>query len=163
MTYTPVEIRHVRLSRGLLGYRVSATKKLLDEITESFETVWRDRADLADKIESLEADLVRYRDMEQLLRNSLVSAERNAHELRDQARREAVVIVDEAHAEARAITREAAGVREQLLAEARRIRTLLNAALDALDEAEELDEVVPKHEPAEDSALRGGREQSEAA
>ena len=30
MTYTPVEIRHVRLPRRLLGYRVSATKKLLD-------------------------------------------------------------------------------------------------------------------------------------
>jgi cell division initiation protein len=135
-------------------------KALLDQITESFETVWRERADLADTIEKLEADLVRYREMERLLHNSLVSAERNALEIRDQAKREAAVIVDEAHAEARAITREAAGVREQLLAEARRVRMLLHAALDALDEAEELDEA--KEEPAEGSSLRVGR-QSEAA
>jgi cell division initiation protein len=148
MTYTPVEIRHVRLPRGPLGYRVSGVKKLLDEITESFETVWRERADLADKIESLEADLVRYREMEQLLHNSLVSAERSALDLRDQAKREAVVIVDEAHAEARAITREAAGVREQLLGEARRVKMLLHAALDALDEAQELDEEPEKQSEA---------------
>jgi cell division initiation protein len=148
MGYTPVEIRHVRLSRGFFGYRVNAVKRLLDEITDSFETVWRERADLADKIESLEADLVRYREMEQLLHNSLVSAERSVLELRDQAKREAVVIVDEAHAEARAITREAAGVREQLLGEARRVRRLLHAALDALDEAEELDEEPKKESEA---------------
>jgi cell division initiation protein len=148
MAYTPVEIRHVRLPRGFFGYSVSAVKKLLDEITDSFETVWRERADLADKIESLEADLVRYREMEQLLHNSLVSAERSVLELRDQAKREAVVIVDEAHAEARAITREAAGVREQLLGEARRVRRLLHAALDALDEAEELDEEPKKQSEA---------------
>jgi cell division septum initiation protein DivIVA len=138
VTYTPVEIRHVRLPRGALGYRVSAVQKVLGEITESFETVWRERADLADKIESLEADLVRYREMEQLLHN----------ELRDQAKREAVVIVDEAHAEARAITREASGVREQLLGEARRVKMLLHAALDALDEAEDLEDEPEKRSEA---------------
>ena len=148
MAYTPVEIRHVRLPRGLLGYRRKAVKTLLEEITESFETVWRERADLADTVESLQSDLVRYREMEQLLHNSLVSAERSALELRDQAKREAVVIVDEAHAEARSITREAAGEREQLLAEARRVRMLLHAALDALDEAEELDEPSDQSEAA---------------
>ena len=144
MNYTPVEIRHVRLQRGLLGYRRKPVQRLLDEITESFETVWRERADLADKIESLENDLVRYREMEQLLHNSLVSAERSALELRHQAKREAIVIVDEAHAEARAITRDAAGVREQLLGDARRVRMLLHAALDALDEAEDLGEEAPR-------------------
>jgi cell division initiation protein len=148
MNYTPVEIRHVRLQRGLLGYRRKPVQTLLDEITESFETVWRERGDLADKIESLESDLVRYREMEQLLHNSLVSAERSALELRDQAKREAIVIVDEAHAEARAITREAAGVREQLLGEARRVRMLLHAALDALDEAEDLGEEAPAESEA---------------
>jgi len=47
------------------------------------------------------------------------------------------VILEEARGEARAVTREARAEREQLLAESRRIRALLNAALDALDEAEE--------------------------
>jgi len=82
MSYAPVEIRHVRLRRGLLGYRRKAVDRLLAEVTESFETVWRERADLADAIEQLEGDLVRYRELETLLRTTLVSAERAGHELK---------------------------------------------------------------------------------
>ena len=44
----------------------------------SFEDVWRERADLADKVEQLEDDLVRYRELEGLLRTTLVSAEKAA-------------------------------------------------------------------------------------
>src|SRR5437867_9997907 len=125
MAYTPVELRHVRFPRGVLGYRRRTVDKLLIDVTDSFETVWRDRADLADKVEQLEADLVRYRELEQLLRTTLVSAERAAHELRDQARREAQTIVHEAQVEARSITRDARADCEQLRAESRRIRLLL--------------------------------------
>jgi cell division initiation protein len=136
MSYTPVEIRHVKLRRGFLGYRRKAVDHLLDEISESFEDVWRDRADNADRVEHLEGELTRYRELESLLRATLVSAERSAHELRDQAKREAESIVAEAHAAARAISRDARAEREQLALESRRIRILLHSALDALDEAD---------------------------
>ncbi|MGE5274562.1 MAG: DivIVA domain-containing protein [Verrucomicrobiota bacterium] len=137
MSYTPVEIRHVKLGRGLFGYRRQAVDRLLDEISDSFETVWRGRADHADRVELLEGELTRYRELEALLRATLVSAERSAHELRDQTKREAESILAEAHAAARTITRDARAERERLVLEARRLRVLLHAALDALDEAEE--------------------------
>jgi hypothetical protein len=44
-------------------------------------------------------------------------------------------VVEEAHAEARSVTREAIAERERLLAEARKIRALLEAALDAVEDA----------------------------
>src|SRR6266516_1808616 len=100
MAYTPVEIRHVRLQHGLLGFRRAPVERLLAEVADSFEEVWRERADLAARVETLEADIARYKELEQLLRATLVSAERAAHELRDQAKREAETIVAEAHAEA---------------------------------------------------------------
>ena len=137
MAYTPVEIRHVRLARGLLGYRRASVDTLLEEIADSFEDVWRERADLADKVELLEGDLVRFRELEALLRTTLVSAERAAHELKDQARREAELVLSEAHAEARSIMRRAVGEREGLLAESRRIRALLHAALATIDDEDE--------------------------
>src|SRR2546423_3254802 len=113
MALTPVEIRHVKLGRGIFGYSRAATDRLLDDITASFEDVWRERADLADKIEQLEGDLVRYRELEALLRATLVSAERTAAELKDQARREDDLIVGEAHSAARSITRQAGADDEQ--------------------------------------------------
>src|SRR5947207_2259471 len=129
MSFTPVEIRHVHLRRGLLGYGKAGVDRILAEVTESFETVWRERADLADKVDQLEGDLVRYKELESLLRSTLISAERAAAELKAQAKREAEVILSEAHAEARSVTRKARVEREGLVAEARRIRLLLHAAL----------------------------------
>jgi cell division initiation protein len=134
MALTPVEIRHVKLGRALLGYKREQTDDLLDEVAASFEDVWRERADLADKVEQLETDLVRFRELENLLRTTLVSAEQASAHTRDQARREAELILSEAHAEAREITRTAAGERERLLGEARRVATLLRSALDSVDQ-----------------------------
>jgi cell division initiation protein len=136
MTITPVELHHIGLKRGLLGYRRGPVDELILEIADSFEEVWRQRADYADRIEHLEGELSRHRDLESLLRTTLVSAERSAHELKDQAKREAELVVGEAHAEAREVTRAAAAERERLLAEARKVRALLEAALDAVDDAD---------------------------
>ena len=136
MTITPVELHHIRLKRGLLGYRRGPVDELIAEIADSFEEVWRQRADYADRIEQLEGELSRHRDLESLLRTTLVSAEKSAHELKDQAKREAELVVGEAHAEAREVTRAAAAERERLLADARKVRALLEAALDAVEDAE---------------------------
>jgi cell division initiation protein len=134
MALTPVEIRHIKLSRSLFGYERGVIDELLEDIVESFEQVWRERADLADKIERVEEDLVRYRELETLLRTTLVSAERASQDLKEQARRETRVMLDEAHAEARRIRREAAADLERMRTEARRIRSLLGAALATIDE-----------------------------
>jgi cell division initiation protein len=139
MTITPVELHHIDLKRGLRGYRCKPVDQLLEDIAASFEAVWRERADFADRIEQLEGELARHRDLETLLRTTLVSAEKSAHELKDQARREAGIVIEEAHAEARAATRAAAAERERLLADARKVRALLEAALDAVADAEEPD------------------------
>jgi cell division initiation protein len=132
MALTPVEIRHIKLGRSLFGYDRGVVDELLEDIVESFEQVWRERADLADKIERVEEDLVRYRELETLLRTTLVSAERASQELKEQARRETTVMLDEAHAEARRIRREASADLERMTSEARRIRSLLGAALATL-------------------------------
>jgi cell division initiation protein len=137
MALTPVEIRHMTPGTGLFGYKRAAMDRLLDEIAASFEDVWRERADLADKIEQLEIDLVRYRELEALLRTTLVSAERASAELKEQARREADLILGEAHAEARAVQRNARSENERLATESRKLRTQLRAALEAIEEVED--------------------------
>jgi cell division initiation protein len=154
MSYTPVEIRHVKLRRSVFGYRRSQVDRLLEEVTASFETVWRERADHADRVDHLESELKRYRELEGLLRTTLVSAERAGHELKDQAKREADTIVLEARAEARTVTRTARSERETLVREARRLRLLLHAALDALDEAEETEDETDETAEQEEEHAR---------
>jgi cell division initiation protein len=152
MPITPVEIRHLQLKRGFRGYKRPVVEHALTEIADSFESVWRQRADLADRIEELEQEVKRHVELETLLRSTLVSAERAAQEVKEQARREAELIVTEAHAEARSVRRDAIADKERLLRDIRRIEGLLRSALDAVTdgEAEDLERVEsPEPTPAE--------------
>ena len=59
MTITPVELHHLDLKRGLFGYRRGSVDGLLEEIAQSFEETWRERAEFADRIEQLQSELSR--------------------------------------------------------------------------------------------------------
>jgi cell division initiation protein len=149
MALTPVEIRHIRLHKALFGYQVKQADELLQEVVTSFEDVWRDRADLADKIEQLESELVRYHELEQLLRTTLISAERASQQMTEQARREMEVVLSEARAEAREIVRGALAEREQLNADVNRIRAQMSAALKAIsEEPQRQAQAAPPTQPA---------------
>jgi cell division initiation protein len=154
MPLTPVEIRHVQLRRAFpRGYRRTDVDRLLNEIADSFEEVWRERADLADRLDELETEAAKHRELEALLRTTLVSAERAAQEMKAQARRESDLIVQEAHAEGRRVARETVAEKRRLEDDVRRIRAQLRTALEALDAAEATDEsaaeeAVPAAPPA---------------
>ncbi len=128
----------------MLGYKRASVHGVFDEVVESFENVWRDRADLRDEVDRLESELARYKELDVLLRNSLVSAERAADELRAQAGKEADTIVEEARLRAREIAAEGQTERERTLSEIRRLkgleaemrasyRAFLTLALERLD------------------------------
>src|SRR5436190_23641775 len=104
MALTPVEIRHIKPTKTLFGgYRRAPIDDLLDEIALSFEDVWRERADLADKVDQPEADLVRHKEPGALLRATLVSAEKAAATMEEQAAKEADLILEGARAGGRPI------------------------------------------------------------
>jgi cell division initiation protein len=155
MPYTPVELRHVRVGRALLGYKRAAVQDLLTELADNFETVWRERHELADRLESMEHELEQLRTREQALTQTLVVAEQAAARVREQAKREAEMIVAEAHGQARAVTRDAEGERQRLHAESRRIEALLRGALGMIEES------APSSEPAPAEPVGGWPEHEE--
>jgi cell division initiation protein len=152
MALTPVEIRHVELRRTWFrGYRRGIVERLLSDIADSFEDVWRERADLADKLEELESEASKHRELESLLRATLVSAERAAQDVREQARRESDLIVQEARAEGRRVTRAAAAEKDRLEEDIRKIRGLLHNALEAIQASE----AEPKQETEATQRVEG--------
>jgi cell division septum initiation protein DivIVA len=153
MRYTPVELRHVRLGRSLFGgYKRAETDVLLSDVADSFEDVWRERGELADRLEDVERHLDEVKQRETLLASTLIAAERTAAEAVESAKREAEVIVAEAHQESRSITRAAQGERDRLFAESRRVETLLRAALGIVEESSQApgsgDEGVAEEPPS---------------
>ncbi len=158
MGLTPVEIRHMTPGSGFMGYNRAQTDRLLEDIAASFEDVWRERADLADKVEQLESDLVRFKELETLLRSTLMSAERASSELKEQARREADLILGEAHAEARKLQRDAIAENERLITESRRLRALLRAALETIDDVQDAEDAPPATKDDGQNTWPGERE-----
>ena len=135
MRYSPVELRHVKLGTTFFGgYKREETDRLMADIVDSFEEVWRERGEFSDRLEDLEKKLEVVSQRESLLASTLVAAEKTAAEAIESAKREAEVIVAEAHQEARSVTRAAQGERQRLFAEVRRIETLLRAALGMVEE-----------------------------
>jgi cell division initiation protein len=150
MRYTPVELRHVKIGRSTFGgYRKLETEKLIEDIADSFEEVWRDRGELTDKLEDVEKVLAEVKQRESLLASTLVAAEKASTEIREAAKREAELIIAEAHQEARSVTRGAQSERERLFTEVRRVETLLRAALGMVEETKNELPASPAAPPAE--------------
>ena len=154
MPLTPVEIRHIELKGGLFGYRKRAVHLVLDDVADSFEVVWRDRARLVERVEEVETEVTRHVELEGLLRSTLISAERASQDMKESARREADVIVTEANAEARKILRDAITQKQALMADVRRIQALLRSTLEVVAEAPLHDgsEQAPVGRPAHPAA-----------
>ena len=163
MSITPVEVRHAQLSRAPLGYSRRATDNLLEAVAQSYEQTWWERADLRDEVERLQAELARFKDMERLLRDTMMSAEKAAEDLRSQSRREYDMLLQEARLKAREIVLEAEAERERIRAEIRRLQTdrsevqasyraFLQSALERLDRELEKPETFAERRVAEAEA-----------
>jgi cell division initiation protein len=134
MRYTPVELRHLRIGSSVFGYTRDEVDRILEDVADSFEDVWRDRGELTDRLEEVEKQLAEHKQRETLLANTLISAERAASDAKHLAQREAEVIAAEAHQEARSIVRTAQAERQRLFTEARRVEALLRSALGVFEE-----------------------------
>jgi cell division initiation protein len=104
---SPSEIREVKLARGLRGYDRAAAQRLLEEVVSSYEATANERDELRTELERLQAELVEFRELERLLRDTLVLAQRSGEEIKAQARLEAEAAIDEAEARARTIVGDA--------------------------------------------------------
>ena len=101
---------------------MSEVDQIMIDATSAYEHVWRDRADLEDRVHELEMSLGELRDTESAMRDALVTAQRTADDVRAQANRDAELIVREAEARAREIIHTTYAEREQVRREIERLR-----------------------------------------
>ena len=86
---TPLDIENKRFSKGLKGYNVDEVDDFLDQLTEDYEKLYRENADLKIKIEESVKDLEHYKNVEQTLQNTLVMAQSTAEDIKSNAQNEA--------------------------------------------------------------------------
>jgi cell division initiation protein len=123
MFLTPPEIQHQPLKGGR-GYDREEVDKLLEHVASSYEQVWLERDELRSRIDKLEGELATFRDTERYLRDTLVTAQRTADDLRSGAERDAERLKSEALADLGRAKSEAERELEDLRGEIAHARSL---------------------------------------
>lgn len=104
--------------RTFRGYSEEEVDSFLDQVTQDYENLLREIQVLKEEIAQNEQNIARYREIEEAIKNTMVMAQKNADELRQNTEKEAGVILDRARIEADQLTREAEQEAAALLGEA---------------------------------------------
>ena len=116
---TPLDIENKRFQRGIRGYDVGEVDDFLDQMTEDYETLYRENEELKQKLEDAKKDLAHYKNLAQTLQSTLVmaqttaediklNAQTSADDVRKNAQDRAEQIIRDAQSEARKATDEIA-------------------------------------------------------
>ena len=100
--YTPLDIEDKKFAKQMMnGYSVEEVDNFLDELTLDYEKLYKESSENKSKISDLEASLVKYKNLETTLQNTLVMAQGTADEIKKVAKQEADQIVKDAQGSAR--------------------------------------------------------------
>lgn len=100
MKVTPLDLRQQRFQTVMRGYDRGEVQAFLLEVADDYENALRENDKLRQDVVKLDAVLGEHRGQERNLRNTLLTAQKLADEVKEQAQSEAAIIVREAEGRA---------------------------------------------------------------
>ncbi len=100
MKVTPLDLRQQRFKTSMRGYDRGDVHAFLEEASEDYENAVRENDRLRQQVVHLESLINEHRSQERNLRNTLMTAQKLADDIRDGAEKDAVRIVREAEGRA---------------------------------------------------------------
>jgi len=151
MNVTPLDLRQQKFKTAMRGYDRGEVDALLAEVADDYEGAIREADRLRHELGRLEELLAEHRSEEKSLKNTLLSAQRLADEMRETAERDAQRVMRDAEARADVIVQKAHNRHEDLQREidglkARRretetsVEAIINALKNSLDFVREQDQ-----------------------
>lgn len=104
---TPIEIQNKVFRSGGLGYDKRDVDSFMQELLENYESLYRDKMEMNDRMNVLNEGLQYYKTIEKTLQKALVLAERTAEETKSNALQNAKLIEQEAVSKANLILEDA--------------------------------------------------------
>jgi cell division initiation protein len=114
MRVSPLDIRQQRFRTSMRGYDRAEVAAFLMEASDDYEHTLRENDRLRTEVVRLESFLQEHRDREANLRNTLLTAQRLADEVKEAAQSEAKIIVREAQGRADLLLQKAQGRLEEI-------------------------------------------------
>lgn len=141
---TPLDIQNQQFKKGFRGYDENQVEDFLNDVLKDYEFLYKENLDLKDKISSLENKIGEYKNLEEVVRKTMVMAQESAERLRESCQRESETILDESRQKARQIVEEAEwkmqvlsnnyiDLKRQLAVYNNKIKGILNTQLELLD------------------------------
>ena len=96
MKITPIDVSGHNFAVKLRGYDQEEVRSFLNLVSSEFEAVIVESNNLKEKLAQVEASVSDLRERERILKETLLTAQRLADEIREEARKEAQLIVREA-------------------------------------------------------------------
>jgi cell division initiation protein len=133
---------------GLSGYNKEDVNKFVADVTAEYESLLNKLKESDEKVQSLEAELVHYKQLESSLNRAIMLAEETTNNIRKSAYDESRVIVDDAKKNASRIVnsallraesleRDNESLRRKVASYKKRFKDLLEENLDELDKIDE--------------------------
>ncbi len=99
---TPLDIENKRFSKQMMnGYNVGEVDDFLDELTIDYEKLYKENADMKEKLDETLNNLSQYKSIESTLQSTLVMAQTTADDIKKVAQQQAEQIVKDAEVDAR--------------------------------------------------------------
>ena len=102
MKVTPLDLRQTHFKKGLRGFDPEEVRALLSDAADDYEAALRDLDRLRQDAQKADVQLAEYRDRESNLRNTLLTAQKVADQIRENAAKEADVLMRDAETRAAA-------------------------------------------------------------
>jgi cell division initiation protein len=100
MKVTPLDLRQQRFQTVMRGYDRGEVQAFMLEVADDYENALRENDKLRQEVAKLDAVLSEHRGQERNLRNTLLSAQKMADEIKEQADKQAAIILKEAEGRA---------------------------------------------------------------
>lgn len=144
---SPIDIHNKEFRRVIRGYNEDEVNDFLDKVMKDYEITIRKNKELEKELKDLEERVANYVSIEDTLNKSIVVAQETADELKSNAKKEAKLIIKEAEknadrivneslSESRKITMETEELRRQSKVYRTRLRMIIEAQLDMVNNEE---------------------------
>ena len=95
--YTPLDIENKKFAKQMMnGYSVEEVDNFLDELTIDYEKLYKENAELKDKINAMGKSVSYYKSVEEGITKTIESAQEQADNIKDMAVKEAMNIKEKA-------------------------------------------------------------------
>ncbi len=147
MKLTPMDINNKEFKKGLRGYKSDEVDEFLDEIVDNYEELYKENANLKEKLTNLNEKVEHYSKIEITIQNTLLLAQNAAEQAKNSAQKEAELMVknanetaqklmDKSHNDVIHINDEYEKVKQEFIKFRAKYRNFMNTQLETFDDLE---------------------------